>query len=168
MSSIDFTKLRILIHDISPMMGCATKDLLHFIGVKNLLLVREEKEAISSLMLTPWDLLLTTWNPNIKSDNQLVTRVRMGDFDINRYTPVIVTSAAVTPQLLQDARDAGAHEVLGKPLTGNAVKEKIAAVISRPRSFVKADDFFGPDRRRRTNGYNGPDRRGEGDVRANG
>ncbi len=141
------------------MMGQATKDLLHFVGVKHAHMVRTEKDAMASLMLMPWDVLFTTWNTDQGNANQLVTRVRKGDFDINRYTPIVVTSSAVTPSLLQAARDAGAHEVLGKPLTGQMIKDKVGAILLRPRSFVASDEFFGPDRRRRETEYKGPDRR---------
>jgi len=46
-----------------------------------------------------------------------------------------------------------------KPFTAKALYDKIEAIIERPREFVKTQDFFGPDRRRRRAEYEGPERR---------
>ncbi len=47
------------------------------------------------------------------------------------------------------ARDLGADEFLIKPLTAKSLLDRLEAVVSRPRAFVGAGDFLGPDRRRR-------------------
>ena len=57
------------------------------------------------------------------------------------------------------ARDSGITEFLVKPYTAKTLYDKIEAIIERPRNFVKADGFFGPDRRRKKVNYMGQDRR---------
>ena len=37
--------------------------------------------------------------------------------------------------------------------------EKIVAVVNNPRPFVKTANYLGPDRRRKREDYNGPERR---------
>lgn len=63
---------------------------------------------------------------------------------------------------VEEARDAGVTEFLVKPFTANDLAKRIAHVINKPRDFIETQDFFGPDRRRRSPqaaGYNGPMRR---------
>lgn len=63
---------------------------------------------------------------------------------------------------IEAARDAGVTEVLAKPITSGSLFQRISEIIERPRSFVKCDKYFGPDRRRRAVvDYTGPYRRRE-------
>ena len=144
------------------MMAMAMKDILVFNGVRDVAIARDLKEAIAALMLRPWDVLFTDWAPNTRPDYQLAVRVRQGDFDIDRYMSVIVTCSGVTPELVQSARDAGANEIMIKPITGAAMRDKLITIVENPREFVESKSFFGPDRRRQrvnSKGYNGSDRR---------
>ena len=57
------------------------------------------------------------------------------------------------------ARDAGVTEFMAKPISPKSLYARISAVIDRPRPFVRAEDYFGPDRRRRVIEFQGADRR---------
>ncbi len=46
-----------------------------------------------------------------------------------------------------------------KPVTGAAIYSRLQAVIESPRPFIITKDFIGPDRRRRTLPFDGPERR---------
>ena len=60
----------------------------------------------------------------------------------------------------EEARDAGVTEFLVKPFTAKDMYLRIEALIEKPRRFVDAENFFGPDRRRRVvKDYDGPFRR---------
>ena len=74
--------------------------------------------------------------------------------------PVTATPATDERARVEAARDAGVTEFLLKPLVPRAVVDRLEAVIRRPRAFVRAPDYFGPDRRRRDDpAYDGPRRR---------
>ncbi len=58
------------------------------------------------------------------------------------------------------ARDAGVNEFIVKPVTAQAIISRMNMLISKPRPFIRSEDYFGPDRRRRTLAdYEGPFRR---------
>jgi two-component system, chemotaxis family, chemotaxis protein CheY len=60
------------------------------------------------------------------------------------YLPIIMlTSHAEAPRVIQ-ALEAGIHEYLIKPFTGQALIARLDAVINHPRPFVKTEKFFGP------------------------
>jgi DNA-binding response OmpR family regulator len=58
-----------------------------------------------------------------------------------------------------EARDAGVHEYLAKPISARSLYSRINKIIAEPREFVQTKTFFGPDRRRRAVSFNGPERR---------
>ncbi len=64
--------------------------------------------------------------------------------------------------LVMEARDAGVTEFIAKPLTAQALVNRLGAVIFKPRPFVRTSSYFGPDRRRRDDpNYDGPLRRSD-------
>jgi DNA-binding response OmpR family regulator len=71
----------------------------------------------------------------------------------------MVTGYADRVRVLE-ARDAGVTELIVKPVTANAVLTRLNQVIYKPRPFARTEDYYGPDRRRRSElSYNGPLRR---------
>ena len=59
-----------------------------------------------------------------------------------------------------EARDQGITEFLVKPFKAEDLYARLEKLIEKPRSFVDASNFFGPDRRRiKVKNYDGPQRR---------
>ena len=49
--------------------------------------------------------------------------------------------------------------MLAKPVSGTSLASRICSVIDSARSFVRAADYFGPDRRRHDVPFKGMERR---------
>lgn len=82
-----------------------------------------------------------------------------------RQAPVIMTTGQATAADILAARDAGVHEFLRKPFTTKDLVRRLEAVTLRPRDWIEAVDYVGPDRRRFNSGdYTGPLKR-RSDVR---
>lgn len=74
-----------------------------------------------------------------------------------RKAPVIMMTGQATAASILAARDAGVHEFLRKPFTVKDLIRRLDAVILRPRDWIEAVDYVGPDRRRFNSGdYKGP------------
>lgn len=74
-----------------------------------------------------------------------------------RQAPVIIVTGQATAASILGARDAGVHEFLRKPFTVKDLMRRLEAVTLRPRDWVEAVDYVGPDRRRFNSGdYSGP------------
>ena len=69
-----------------------------------------------------------------------------------RYAPVIMTTGQATAGGILAARDAGVHEFLRKPFTLKDLLRRLEAVTLRPRDWVEAVSYVGPDRRRFNSG----------------
>ena len=66
----------------------------------------------------------------------------------SRKIPVIMMTATATAAGILAARDAGVHEFLRKPFTTKDVLLRLEAVTLKPRDWVEAVAYVGPDRRR--------------------
>jgi CheY-like chemotaxis protein len=74
-----------------------------------------------------------------------------------RQAPVIMILTQPTAATVIGARDAGVHEFLRKPFTTADLLKRLEAVTLRPRDWVEAVTYVGPDRRRFNSGdYSGP------------
>ena len=61
---------------------------------------------------------------------------------------------------VEQARDKGITEFLVKPFSSQDLYSRVVQIIEKPRQFVDAEEFFGPDRRRKIRtDYEGPRRR---------
>ena len=62
--------------------------------------------------------------------------------------PVILYTADATVDTIKGARDAGAHEFLRKPYTIKDLFRRVENVVFKPRDWIEAQMYVGPDRRR--------------------
>lgn len=69
-----------------------------------------------------------------------------------RQAPVIMILTQPTAAAVLGARDAGVHEFLRKPFTTGDLLKRLEAVTLRPRDWVEAVTYVGPDRRRFNSG----------------
>ena len=87
---------------------------------------------------------------------EFTRRLRRGDA-LCRQAPVIMILTEPTAATVLGARDAGVHEFLRKPFAIADLLKRLEAVILRPRDWVEAVTYVGPDRRRFNSGdYSGP------------
>ena len=84
-----------------------------------------------------------------------------------REAPIIMIFSDVTAAQILVARDAGVHEFLRRPITLGDLQKRLEAVSGRPRDWIEAVAYVGPDRRRFNSAdYKGPKkRRGDGSLR---
>ena len=90
----------------------------------------------------------------------LIDWVRSSSESSDRMIPIIMLTANSEQDYVVNARDKGVTEFLAKPFNVEGLYRRLVAVIAKPRSFVNADEYFGPDRRRRQVPFGGTDRRG--------
>ncbi|OYQ31347.1 hypothetical protein CHU95_19455 [Niveispirillum lacus] len=89
----------------------------------------------------------------------LLKWVREHESDKVRFLPVVMMSGEADEAAVRLARDTGVTEYLAKPMSVINVASRLLAIIDKPRAFVRAPNYFGPDRRRQVLPYEGSDRR---------
>lgn len=96
------------------------------------------------------DLILVDWRMDRQDAIEFTKRVREDQRSPAPYLPVIVMTGFTSKERVFHARDAGATEFLIKPFTIRTLVDHLTHIIERPRDFVIAPEFVGPDRRRRS------------------
>ena len=86
-------------------------------------------------------------------------KIRRSDL-ICRDAPVIMCTAEATAEAIFGARDAGVHEFMRKPFNIKDLERRLEAVTLKPRDWIEAVAYVGPDRRRFNSAdYKGPRKR---------
>lgn len=95
------------------------------------------------------DIVLADWLDEPMNGVEVARRIRTDALSPNPYVPFILMTGFSQKKRVTIARDAGITEFLVKPFSSHTLYRRIHQVIERPRQFVRASSFFGPDRRRR-------------------
>jgi len=154
-----YDKSPILICDPSPHMANIIAGMARTLGLRNIFEAYDMRAARSALSLRRFGLVLL--NDYLgKDDTIALLRALRADPDhINRTVSVIMMSSAPDKDLIAAARDAGVNEFLRKPFAVNHLQSRLTALEAHPRTFIVSESYCGPDRRRRTEAFDGEDRR---------
>ena len=156
---IDFSKVRFLIVDNSLLALQMLEDILRMLGTTSIRRATDSAKAKTALREGDIDVVITEREMEPETGIQLVDYIRHSSESLDRLLPVIMLTARSESEYVTEARDKGVTEFLGKPFNVDSLYRRIASVIARPRAFVNAPQYFGPDRRRRQQAYTGPNRR---------
>lgn len=78
----------------------------------------------------------------------LVADLRHSRLGVNPYLPVVLTTWDTGQALVRKIIDAGADDLLVKPLSTRALLDRIEIVGLHRKPFVVTSDYIGPDRRK--------------------
>lgn len=153
--------LKILVVDDNQHMRVLVGEILKAVGVRQIHEASDGAQGLQMLRDHPVDIIITDLSMQPLDGIDFVRLLRRSPDSPNPMCPVIMITGHSTVSRVQDARNAGVNEFLAKPLTARGVVERLGQVIDHPRAFVKAGEYFGPDRRRRADPtFQGPFRRG--------
>jgi CheY-like chemotaxis protein len=158
----DFSKLRVLIVEDNAFMRSLIVSILHTFGIKETKEASDGSDAFEEIRHFSPDLVIVDLNMS-PLDGLMFTRlVRTAKDSPNPFIPIVMISGHTERRLVEEARDTGVHEFVAKPVTAKILFSRIIKVIDMPRDFVRTDNYFGPDRRRRDDpAFMGPHRRAD-------
>lgn len=141
--------------------------MLREFGAGSLILSMDEHDARERIKAhnanpassNPIDILLLDWLMPKGDGLSLLKWLRSHKKESVRFLPTIFCSAYTSEDVVIKGRNAGANEVLVKPVSAEKLARRIMHIIEKPRPFVKTPDFFGPDRRRKEVPFNGEEKR---------
>lgn len=155
----------LVVEDNQPMLDI-TKSLLVTFGVGHVIGAQNGEIGYKRFCEYNSDIVIADWMMKPMDGISFTRMVRNDAQSPNPYVPIILMTGFSEKRRVLQARDAGVTEFLVKPFNARDLYRRLVQVIERPRQFVRAPDFFGPDRRRHkvTNNvgnttYNGPFRR---------
>lgn len=166
MSSYQLHRISILVvEDNLPMLD-VTKSLLLTFGVGHVIGAQNGEIGFKRVCEYNPDIVIADWMMKPMDGISFTRLIRNDPATPNPYVPVILMTGFSEKRRVLQARDAGVTEFLVKPFNARDLYKRIVQVIERPRQFVRSEDFFGPDRRRKkVESYSGPLRREEDILR---
>ena len=150
---------RVLIVDPNPAPARLLGDLLKQLGARFVHVEATGKGAMEACpAIQPQMILTELGGPGL--DGLAFVRELRDSGLACRKVPVTVVTADATAQTITASRDAGVHEFLRKPFTIKDLTRRVEAVTLKPRPWVEAVHYIGPDRRRFNSAeYQGPRKR---------
>lgn len=150
--------LNVLVVDDDPFVRAIVADILRASDVGRIFEAGDGKAAFQIVCQAVTDIVIL--DLSMPSDGVwLLNAIRRSPASPNKEMAVIAMSGHTDRRRVEMLRDAGASEIIAKPLSVHAVLSRMVAVIDRPRAFVRAQSYAGPDRRRRATPFSGPGRR---------
>jgi DNA-binding response OmpR family regulator len=132
---------------------------LQTLGISQVEEARDGADGWQHLQRFHADFVIADWKMEPMNGLTFSRKIRHAENSPNRFLPIIMVTGYSELSLVAEARDAGVNEFLTKPISARSLVGRIVSVITAPRPFVEAGDYFGPDRRRRQHPVQGEDRR---------
>ncbi len=145
----DFSNVKVLIVEDSQPMTQITCALLKGLGINLITVATNTDIGYARFCEIKHDLILVDWLIKPINGIEFTKKIRTDNFSPNPYVPILLMTGFSEKKRVLKARDTGVTEFLVKPFTANDLYKRIDHIITKPRQFVKAPDFFGPDRRRK-------------------
>ena len=142
---------KILIIEDDAIMTRLLRDILEVMGFGEITTVKDGNKALQEVIAKNFDLIFCDWKMLGMDGIEFTKLLRMIPYPEKCFTPVVMITGKARKEDVEVARDAGVTEYVIKPFTVKSLCEKIKAIVERPREFVLADSYKGPDRRRRDN-----------------
>lgn len=160
MADYDIQNLKFLVVDDDANMRHLVFTILSSLGVKETATAESADRAFGLLFDFEADIIICDLRMTPRDGIDFTRMVRTQDDSPNCYVPIIMLTGHSEMSAVVQAREAGVHEFLAKPVSAKKLYGKIRSIIENPRAFIRTEDYFGPDRRRRQDPkYDGPERR---------
>lgn len=158
MQQLNWDRVSVMVVDDNKFARDLLETTLRSLGIEHIVMEEDGATAIKRLKLSTVDpiragigtidLILSDYLMTSVDGNLFLRWIRTGEQVPDRFVPFIMVSGAADREVVEQARDAGVTEFLAKPFSAKGVAERIMQVINKPRPFVLARGYFGPDRRR--------------------
>lgn len=148
--TLDLGSISILVVDDNRQTRALIVRILETLRVGMIQEAADANQALRRMKQAVPDILLLDHRMDGMSGIELVHYLRNDEKSPHPFLPIIMISGAGDHDGVIGARDAGVTEFLAKPLSVAVLAQRLTAVIENARPFVRTNDFFGPDRRRRT------------------
>lgn len=155
----DLRAVKVLIVDDNLHMHRIVSEILGAMQIREIRACADPEQALEEAAKWGPDIVIADLAMESMDGLTLVREIRTGQKSPDPFVPIVVLSGHTDLQSVMKARDAGANDVLTKPVSTEALYKRVIGLIERPRPFVKTRSYFGPCRRRRERPFKGDDRR---------
>lgn len=140
----------ILIVDDQDFIRSLIRQILKALGCTKIKDASNGRQAWDMAAVLNPDIIITDWEMEHMSGLELTQRLRTDPKSPAPYVPIIMMTGYGEIERVVEARDHGVNEYVIKPVSAKSMFSRIHSIIENPRSFVRTECYFGPDRRRRS------------------
>lgn len=147
-TSVDFSKLRVLIVENHALMRRLLHEMLRGFGVSH---VREAKSvpgAIDLIYSEEFDVVILDFFLGELDGADFAWVVRRDANCVNREVPILLITSMPDHHKVLKVRDAGINGMLTKPIAPKDLYERIYRMLASPRPFLITPAYVGPQRDR--------------------
>jgi two-component system chemotaxis response regulator CheY len=146
---LDLKRMAVLVIDETRHGANVVTGMCRGFGIGSIIVSETTESGLAHLSGSKTDLVICDWGTPPLDGLAFVRSVRASESHKIKRLPVILMKAQPTPSDVLAAREAGGTEFLARPFAAQALFDHLATIFAKPRDFVSAQGFVGPDRRRR-------------------
>jgi PleD family two-component response regulator len=144
----ELASMKFLIADESRFYRAVIKNALAAFRITRVIEAADGGAALQALKSSQVDFVLTDYNMPVLNGIEFVRMVRWSEeTGLNPEVPIIMITETAEHSVVLEARNAGVHEFLCKPLVPRDLFDRIRKTIRSPRPFISVESYRGPDRR---------------------
>jgi DNA-binding NarL/FixJ family response regulator len=134
---------------------------LRGVNVRNITLAATQQQMLDAFSTAePHALVIYVEGPENDPGLELMRYIRRSPQSPNTRIPIVAVSPRRELPTINAVINAGGHEYVLFPASGDTLVKKITAAWQTSRPFIEQPDYVGPCRRRRQDkAYSGPERR---------
>jgi CheY-like chemotaxis protein len=144
---LNLSKVTVLLADRNSYSRALISQALRGFGVQHILACDSGAATQEYLSQSTIDLCLVEAELSDMSGSDLIRAIRALPKDPLRFVPIIMLSGYTQFRMLSVARDAGANLVLKKPISPQALFDRIGWLGRTKRAYIETSNYTGPDRR---------------------
>ena len=150
---------RVLVVEPNPHAARLLTEIIKGMGAGEIVIEPSEARAMKAAADLEPGIIFTERNGDNLDGESFARALRRSSLSCRRV-PIIMVTADATAHTILGARDSGVHEFLRKPFTSADLFKRVENVALKPRDWVEAVGYIGPDRRRFNSGeYTGTAKR---------
>jgi len=154
-------ELTILICSANPAIARTLRMAARGVGIRGVQLASNAQQIIDGFITAePQCLVIYVDGPEKDEGLEMIRFVRRDEKSPSPRIPIVAASPRRDLVTVNAVINAGGHEYVVFPASGDSLLRKITAARGSTRAFIEQPDYVGPCRRRRTDpNYAGPERR---------
>ena len=139
--------IRILLIDDEVLVLRLVTDVLAHLGFTDVTTAETGSDALALICAHEYDIVITDWRIPDCEGIDLIKFIRTSEQCSYPQVPIILLTGNTGTNYILRARDAGVTEYMIKPFSAQQLVRRIKSIVEKPRPFVEAPSYFGPNRR---------------------
>lgn len=140
--------LSILIVDDNQYMRKIVRNLLMNIGVRRVYEASDGIAGLDAIRIVAPDIAIIDWELPLLNGAEFVRIVRSPGVFPFPDIPIVMLSSHGDRWRVVEAVRIGVNEYLRKPVSAQALLDRLTAIVAKPRRIVQLGDYYGPEPRK--------------------